>query len=106
MASDSKKFWKIVGHDGTDKLFEHTLPLGSLSEAEMTTLLQRLTASHLTLDEIVNASLRRNAKSYVPFLEPRQESKPRAKRFAIAVGDSPNYIASVWDADELEASDA
>jgi hypothetical protein len=45
------------------------LPLGSLSEGEMTSLLQRLAAQHLTSDEIVNASLRRNAKSYAPLLE-------------------------------------
>jgi hypothetical protein len=97
------KFWKIVGYDGAQKLFERVLPLGSLSETEMTTMLQRLAAAHLRPDEIVNASLRRSAKSYAPLLEPQQEGSPPANRFSITVGLSPNYVASVWNADELGA---
>jgi len=97
------KFWKIVGYDGTHKLFERVLPLGSLSESEMTTLLQRLAAAHLGPDEIINASLRRSAKSYAPLLEPQQEGRPPANRFSITVGLSTNYVAGIWSADELES---
>jgi hypothetical protein len=101
MEAHAEKVWKIVGYDGTKKFFERVLPLGSLSEGEMTSLLQRLAAQHLTSDEIVNASLRRNAKSYAPLLEPQQEARPPPSRFSITVGLSPNYVASVWTADEF-----
>ena len=101
MEAHAEKVWKIVGYDGTKKFFERVLPLGSLSEGEMTTLLQRLAAQHLTSDEIVNASLRRNAKSYAPLLEPQQEARPPPSRFSITVGLSTNYVASVWTADEF-----
>jgi hypothetical protein len=102
MTAAMEKFWKIAGYDGTAKLFERVLPLDSLSEKEMTALLQRLAAAHLRPDEIINASLRRNAKSYAPLLEPQQESKPSSVHFSITVGLSPNYVASVWNADELK----
>lgn len=96
------KFWKIVGYDSTRKTFERVLPLGLLSESEMTTLLQRLAAASLTPDEIVRASLRTNAKEYAPLLEAQQEGKPPAKRFSISVGEAKNYVAGVWTASELE----
>jgi hypothetical protein len=85
------------------------LPLSWLSEGEMTTLLQRLAAASLTPDQIIYASLRKNSKSYIPLLEPQQESGPAARRFYISVGAAQNYVASVWTEDELggpEVSDA
>ena len=108
MSQDAKRFWKIVAYDGTQKLFEKVLPLGSLSEGEMTTLLQQLAALSLTPDEIINASLRRDSKSYASLLEPQQQSGPAASRFYISVGTTQNWVASVWNADELasELSDA
>jgi hypothetical protein len=106
MSRDTKRFWKIVGYDGTKKLFERLLPLGCLSEVEMTNLLQRLASADLTPDEVINASLRRNAKSYASLLEPQQEGSPPARRFSISVGLSRNYVASVWKADELGSEES
>jgi hypothetical protein len=100
----AKKFWKISGYEGTRKLFETVLPLGSLSEREVTALLQRLAATALTPEEIVNASLRRTAKSYAALLEPQQERRQHGGRFLISVGVANNYVASVWDANELAST--
>jgi hypothetical protein len=101
MSQDAKRFWKIVAYDGSHKLFEKVLPLGSLSEGEMTTLLQRLAARSLSPDEIISASLRPDSKSYAPLLEAQQQSRPAASRFYISVGTAQNCVASVWNADEL-----
>jgi hypothetical protein len=103
MVSNVKQFWKIVGYDGAKELFERALPLESLSEDQITALLQRLAAAGLTSNEIINASLRPNSKSYAPLLEAHRESKLSAKRFSISVGSGPSYVASIWNADELGA---
>jgi hypothetical protein len=104
MGSKTKKFWKIVGYDSTQKIFEKTLPLSSLSEDQMTQLLQRLAARTLTADEIVRASLRPNSKEYAPLLEPHTQARSSpAERFVIAVGDNPHYAASVWTEGEQSA---
>jgi hypothetical protein len=99
MTAAMEKFWKITGYDGTAKIFERVLPLDSLSEKE--TLLQRLAAARLRPDEIINASLRRNAKSFAPLLEPQQESKPSSVRLSITVGLSPNYVDTFDDQSRL-----
>ena len=74
-------------------MYERTLPLGYLSESEMIQLLQRLSCKHLDLDEIVNASLRKNAKHYASNLEHDKETT--AQHFSISVGHNPWYVASV-----------
>ena len=61
---DMAKVWKIRGFDGDRLTFEREIPLGSLSELEMETLLQRLAARHLTDGEVVGASLRRGSAGY------------------------------------------
>jgi hypothetical protein len=91
--NSSNRSWLIRGYRGLEKVFERKLPLGFLSETEMIQLLQRLYCKHLDIDEIINASLRKNAKDYASFLEHDKEAK--ADRFSISVGHNPWYIASV-----------
>ena len=79
MEAHAEKVWKIVGYDGTKKFFERVLPLGSLSEGEMTSLLQRLAAQHLTSDEIVPRS------DATPSPMPRCSSRNK-KRVRLPVG--------------------
>ncbi|MEH0196714.1 hypothetical protein V7S57_12685 [Caulobacter sp. CCNWLY153] len=57
------KHWRIVGYDSYDIVFDTRIPFGSLSEAEMKVLLARLQCRHLTDEEIVTSSLRRNARN-------------------------------------------
>ena len=58
------QFWKITGRDGNQPFYERRIPIGSVSEAGMVRLLQHLAARHLDEDEVVESSLRKNAKGY------------------------------------------
>ena len=64
-----KKFWKIKFYDGQQESILKLIPVGTLSEPEIRTLLQRLAARHLNDDEIISASVRKNAKNYSSLLE-------------------------------------
>jgi hypothetical protein len=101
MDEATKRYWKVVGYDSTKKVFEKVMPLGFLSEVEMTVMLQRLVAATFTPDDIIRASLRSSSRYYAPHLEAQTESGPPPKRFSISVGYSRHYVASVWTADEL-----
>jgi hypothetical protein len=89
----TKVYWKIVGYQGTKKIFEDYVPLGSLSDKEMATALRVLAArAGLTLGEIVESCLRRNSKRYKPLLEVRGESQGK---FILTCGENPYFVASV-----------
>lgn len=83
-------FWKIQGYDGLEKTFEQTIPFGSLSEKEMIALLQRLAARHLDDEEVVSASLRKNACGYEAHLEVN-----RIDSGLMTTGSGHNYTATV-----------
>ena len=85
-----KKYWIIRGYDGLEKVYERRLPLGNLSEKEITSMLKRLAAQHLSEDEIVSASLRKNAKGYMALLEVSRGLNPE-----FSIGRNPHYIAVV-----------
>jgi len=72
----TRQFWKIEGYNGPERFFSDEIEVGSLSENEIQTLLTRLACKHLDHSEIVDSSLRRNAKRYRPLLEVRRETKP------------------------------
>jgi hypothetical protein len=86
-----RKRWLIEGRRGLDPIFEDELPIGSLSEPGMVTLLQRLCCRHLTYDEIVSASVRRNSSRYAPHLEFEKETT--RERFTVSVGHNPWFSA-------------
>ncbi len=86
--------WKIRGHDGLVPIFEQTIP-GNLSEREVIALLQRLASRHLSNDEVVSASLRKNAKGYTPHLEvlPNHHGTPGI----MTTCGGYNYVATIED---------
>lgn len=91
----TKRFWKIRGYDGNRKVFEQTVSAGSLSEPEMTALLKHLASRHLSEDEVVSASLRRNAKDYVGHLEIQRNT---GRKYALmTTGSDRHYIAVIVD---------
>lgn len=95
-------FWKIRGFNSTQQIYERVIPYGHFTDKRMIALHQRLTCKFLDFDEIVSASLRRNARAYAMHLEARRDASPPAGRFSISVGHNPYFIASVWREDELE----
>ena len=96
-----KRFWKIIGRDGANEIFERVCPLGRFSEERMVALLQRLASKSLTEDEIIDASLPKNANCYASHLEPMKNGGGPGGRGVISVGRGVYYFASVWRADEL-----
>jgi hypothetical protein len=80
------RVWKISGWDSTTKVMEATLP-GHMEPPEVIRALERLVSRHLSDNEVIAASLRRNAKGYAPFLE------RIGYGFPIQIGSNPYYIA-------------
>ncbi len=94
----SKPQWIITGYDGSAKTFRRVLPHGSLSDAEIEILLQRLASRHLGPDEIVGASLRKSARGYRSDLE---VVRNRGGRFGfMTTGSSWFYTATISDSSE------
>ncbi len=93
----TRRHWVIRGYDGSEQTFERALPEGLLSEAEMKIVLQRLACRHLSDEEVVSASLRKNAAGYRADLEVRQS---HGGRFTLmTAGTGCHYAATV---EELE----
>ncbi len=90
-----QQVWNIRGYDGDERKFERTIVAGALSEPEMVALLQRLVSRHLSDDEVVSASLRKNAKGYVPHLEVRPIN--RGAPGLMTTGGGHHYTATIKD---------
>ena len=88
----SEKVWVITGFESTESVYKHQLPLASLSEAEVVTLLQRLAARHLTPDEVVSASVREDTPGYTNLLEVMPD---RGGKYALSVGHHHHYTATI-----------
>lgn len=89
----SKRLWEIEGYDSATVIFSDQIPQGVLSKTGVIKLLQRLAARHLTPDETIAATLRRNARRYRPLLEPHIDAG--AKAYVVSVGENPHYTARV-----------
>ncbi len=88
----SKRIWRIYGYDGDRAVFTRTVPKRSLSEREMIRLLQRLTSRHLTDDEVVSSSLRKNADDYASHLEVQQN---HGEKYALMTTGSGHYYSVI-----------
>jgi hypothetical protein len=98
-AADRSGFWRIEAYDKDRCIFEKVISVSAFSKLTMRRLLQRLAASRLTEDQIIEASLRRNARGYAAHLEVRPLSA--AARYTITCGSNPRFVASVWTRDEI-----
>lgn len=91
----ARMFWKIVGYQSSQIIFEDTLPMGALSEAAMKILLQRLAARHLSAQEVVASSLKLNNKGYSGALEVQRS---HGDTYALMTTDSLYYyVATVQE---------
>jgi hypothetical protein len=88
-----RKYWRIVGYDSTEKIYEDKVLLGCYNEREMSHLLRALACRKgLTFREIVDSYARRNARRYKPLLEVQRQSRPK---FCLMCGSNPHFVASV-----------
>jgi hypothetical protein len=89
----TKRYWRIVGYDGTTQIFEKLLPLGVLSQKQMTEALRVLAArAGLSFDEILDCHTRKNAKGHRDLLEVQIEPHPN---FSMSCGLNPHFTAFV-----------
>lgn len=89
--------WRINGYEGLTVVFQRKIPTGQFSDKEVVTLLQRLAARHLTDNEIVLSSLRRNSSDYVCHLEIQKNTDRRRRPVLRTVGSDYHYIATIVD---------
>ena len=85
-----EKIWTITGWDGSSVSFERNVP-GHLTEGEVTTMLQRLVARDLSVDDVIHGSLRKNDAWYAPYFERVGFDMP------LSYGPNPHYTAQMED---------
>jgi hypothetical protein len=94
MTKSLKRILKITGYESGEIIYERSLPPGALSDRQTGEVLARLAAKHLTEDEIVFSSIRRNMRSRQHHLEVTSMS---AKRFGLTTNGNPYYTATEED---------
>jgi hypothetical protein len=86
--------WLIRGYDGTTLIYEKIVPLASLTEKRVQSLLQTLTAkAGLTNDEIVAAYARRGSKLHDSHLDVRKD----CAQCMLSCGSNPYFVAVTID---------
>ena len=73
----AKLIWKITGYLGDKSIYERVVRKGALSQKAMVALLQRLASRHLSEDEVVSSSLKKDDRDYCSALEIRRNSGGR-----------------------------
>ena len=68
----AKLIWKITGYLGDKSIYERVVRKGALSQKAMFALLQRLASRHLSEDEVVSSSLKKDDRDYCSALEIRR----------------------------------
>jgi hypothetical protein len=92
--------WIVEGYDGTRLLERETLAQSRWPEPRITELLRRLVSRHLTFSDVVDGSRAPRDQFYNLVLKDHRDTS--GKRLTISVGENPHYIASLWQADELD----
>ncbi len=86
------KVWKVIGWDGTEKIYEDEFQLGIFSENQIVAFLQRLVCRHLTPSEIASCTRRRRKHEDHGLLTAVRDSSNG--RLTISVGNNPCYTAT------------
>jgi len=89
------KHWRIQKVEGLTVVWETTVPYGRLTEKQIEPMLQRLAARHLTEDEIISGSLRKNAKGHHDLLRVHRDVRPG--HVMIYTTLDPHYLVTVVD---------
>jgi hypothetical protein len=83
--------WKITGYDGSRQIYNGEAP-SILTEEEIVTMLQRLAARHLSHEEVIAASLRKNLRGYSGLLECIIDRGGKGNTVMLG-NTNPHYIA-------------
>jgi hypothetical protein len=82
------KDWIIRGYDGLEVIFVGRLP-SNVSQAEVCNILRGLVCKHLSYDEILDSSRRRNDPKRKTHLDQIGKSSP------LSYGENPYFVASL-----------
>ena len=94
----AKRFWCIRGEKKYDTIFEATIPLGCITDAQLKSLLKCLYAkanADFSLEDIVGAYVKRGTRFAHDFLEPRS-SFPQFGYWYTGVSDV-DFVAGIVD---------
>jgi hypothetical protein len=92
----TRKYWRIVGYDSTQQIFEEKVLLGCYTERDMEALLRALVSrAGLTYREIVDSYAKKNTQRYASHLEVQRDAGPN--KFILSCGSNPYFIASVME---------
>jgi len=78
--------WTVRKWDGLEEIWSRDLP-GRMGPNQVERLLQRLACRHLTDDEIISASLPKNAVGRTSILDETDFAQP------MSYGENPHYTA-------------
>ena len=90
-----KQVWRIQGYEGTQRIFEQTIPQEELALDQAQSLLRHLACRHLTGKEIVDAFRGKEAHFEI------MPDTILGKRLAWSIGSSPYYTLALFREDEL-----
>ena len=88
------RHWKITGCEGLTVVFECRIPLKDLSEKQGAEVLARLVSRDLSENEVVYASVRKNAKGRTDHLSVRNMSSARFGMMTNG-GTTRSYTATI-----------
>jgi hypothetical protein len=90
------RYWRIIGHEGYNTIFDQTIPAGSLTQSRLEQLLKCMLAkSSLTYDEMLGGFVKRKTKLAHDFLEVRRNG-PYQEFYC---GGDPMFEAILVDED-------
>lgn len=92
----NKRYWEVTVWDSTKKIKRLHIPVNQISTDKLHDLLRVLTAKYsLTDEEIVRCFLKRNIKSYLPFLSVRKDTDSALRTTSYMCGENPHSYAKI-----------
>ena len=88
----AKRYWKITGRDGSTKIFERKIEIGTFSEKQIQVLLMALAAkAGLDFDEIIESYASKRSNISKNLLSVTKDGLyPK-----YLCGDNPHFIATI-----------
>jgi hypothetical protein len=94
----SRRYWKIEGYNGVEKIFEKKIRAWAFSEGQIEYVLKTLVArAGLEFEEIVGGYARRGSKESNALLAVRREREAPV----FTCGENPHFIATVINENDL-----
>jgi hypothetical protein len=91
MSKSNRQLWLIQGYSEAGQCLCNTLPIRT-SKKEISLLLQRLAARHLSPEVVIGFSRNKKACSYNRILEVESDG---ARSWALSLGGKSRYVARV-----------